>query len=296
MMSPKSLAQTFTGDFNMKTLQYAFIGFLLALNAGHAQGFPAPVTPFVSDHADLIDTETEARITGELRRLRQDRGTEMAVVTIESRAKYGDSTSLEAFATGLLNDWAIGNADRNDGILFLVSRDDRETRIELGAGYTPVYDDRMKTVIDHTIIPHFRTGNFADGIEAGVLDIIKRSDLGFEDPPVSPQNWFSANKGLLIFGLMASLIGFLTFRNRLQDAVQGLRRCPTCGQRTLSVQRSSKIDPDLETEGIEERTLWCSNCDYRRQTRRKLPRKTLSTGSGSFGGGRSSGGGASGRW
>lgn len=280
----------------MRILQFAFIVFFLTFNVGHAQDFPAPVTPFVSDHADLIDPETEARITAELRLLRQERGTEMAVVTIGSRAEYGDATSIETFATGLFNDWAIGNADRNDGILFLVSSDDRETRIELGAGYAPIYDDRMKAVIDHTIVPHFRAGNFADGIEAGVLEIIKRSNLGFQDPPADPRNWLSANKGLLIFGLMAGLIGFLTFRNRLQDAVQGLRRCPTCGERGLSVRRSATKDPDLESEGIEERTIRCSNCEYRRDTRRRLPRKRLSTGSGSFGGGRSGGGGASGRW
>lgn len=277
-------------------LRYVFIAFLLALDAGHAQDFPAPVTPFVSDHADLIDSRTEARITAELRGLRQDRGTEMAVVTIESRARYGGEASLEAFATGLFNDWAIGDPDRSDGILFLVSRDDRETRVELGAGYTPVYDDRMKTVIDHTIIPHFRSGDFSAGIEAGVLEIIKRTDFAFVDQPIKNQNWFSTNGGLLVFGLAAVLIGSLAFRNRLQDAAQGLRRCPSCGQRFLSVQRRSKKDPDLESEGIEERTLWCGNCDYRRETRRSLPRKRLSIGSGSFGGGRSDGGGASGRW
>ncbi len=280
----------------MRFLQIVFIVLLLIVNAVHAQDFPAPRTPFVSDHADLIDTETEARISTELRRLRQERGTEMAVVTIESRARYAGNTSLEAFATGLFNDWAIGNAARNDGILFLVSRDDQETRVELGAGYAPVYDDRMKTVIDHTIIPHFRSGDFSAGIEAGVLEIIKRTDSAFVDQPIKNQSWFSANKGLLVFGLAAVLIGFLVFRNRLLDAMQSRRRCPTCGQRTLSVKRSSPKEPDLEVDGIEERIVWCSNCDFRQQTRRSLPRKRLSTGTGSFGGGRSGGGGASGRW
>lgn len=280
----------------MKILVAVIYAFYLSFNATHAQDFPAPQTPFVSDFADLIDAATEAGITRELRTLKQERGTEMVVVTIESRAEYGGDTSLETFSTGLFNDWGVGDADRDDGILFLVSRDDRETRIELGAGYAPIYDDRMKTVIDNTIVPHFRQDDFAAGIDAGVLEIVKRTDFAFVGYPIERQSWFNANRGMLLFGSMLSLIAFLKFRGKLQDSLQRFRRCPTCGNRTISVRRSSTKDPDLDTDGVEERTVWCSNCDYRQQTRRTVPRKRLSTGSGSFGGGRSSGGGASGRW
>jgi uncharacterized protein len=280
----------------MRILVAVIYSFYLSLNATHAQDLPAPQTPFVSDLADLIDAETESGITRELRTLKQERGTEMAVVTIDSRATYGGDTSLEAFSTGLFNDWGIGDADRNDGILFLVSRDDRETRIELGAGYAPIYDDRMKAVIDNTIMPHFRQGDFAAGIDAGVLEIIKRTEFAFADSPAERQSWFNTNRGLLLFGSMLSLIAFIKFRGKLQDLTQRFRRCPTCGHRTISVRRTSTKDPDLDSDGVEERSVWCNNCDYRRQNRRTVPRKRLSTGSGSFGGGRSSGGGASGRW
>jgi len=270
--------------------------FLTTVNVAHAQTFPAPLTPYVSDFADLIDPETEARITADLRKLRQERGTELAVVTIESRAKYGDAGTLESFATALFNDWGIGNATRNDGILFLVSRDDRETRIELGAGYSPVYDDRMKTVIDHTIIPYFREGNFSAGIEAGVLEIGKRTDFAFTDAPPVRKSWLRANMGLLVFGLMAVVIGFLSLRRRLWDMAQKLRRCPSCGQKTLSTRRNTIRPADRTTSGLEERLVWCTNCDYRNTTTRVLPRIRSHRSGGSFGGGRSGGGGASGKW
>lgn len=280
----------------MKILTFVFYAFCTLSSAALAQSLPAPLTPFVSDHADLIAPKTEAAITKELRALKQERGAEMVVVTIKSRTTYGDDSSLEAFATKLFNDWGIGDKNRNDGILFLVSRDDRETRIELGAGYAPIYDDRMKAVIDNTIVPHFRRGDFATGIDAGVLEIIKRTDYAFVDAPTVPKSWLNANKGLLFFSLTVGLITLLKFRGKLRDSVQRLRRCPTCGNRTISVRRRSTASPDLDVEGAEERTVWCSSCDYYRQTRRTIPRKRLSTGSGSFGGGRSGGGGASGRW
>lgn len=73
-----------------------------------SQDFPEPVSPFVNDFANLIDETTEAPIASELRTLRQGRGTEMTVVTLDSRGSYGDSGTLESFSTAMFNAWGIG--------------------------------------------------------------------------------------------------------------------------------------------------------------------------------------------
>lgn len=146
-----------------------------------AQGLPGHTSTFVNDFADLLDPETEARLTALLKQVKQDRGVEMTVVTINSRNDYGQYDAIEPFATALFNAWGVGNPKRNDGIMVLVARDDRDMRIELGAGYPPVFDDRVKTVIDSFFIPWFQQGDFASGIEAGVKETIKRTRLDFTD-------------------------------------------------------------------------------------------------------------------
>ena len=57
----------------------------------------------------------------------------MTIITLESQAPYAPDETLEEFATNLFNNWGIGDAARNDGILVLVLPDDRAMRIELGA-------------------------------------------------------------------------------------------------------------------------------------------------------------------
>jgi uncharacterized protein len=265
-----------------------------------AQDFPTAISPYVNDYADLIDPETEARIASELEQLRRERSVEMTVATISNRTDYGPDTGLEPFATALFNDWGIGKASLDNGILFLISSGDRETRIELGAGFPPEYDDRMKTIIDHTIIPFFRQGQFSQGIESGVLEIIKRTDTAFVDQPSAsgPSSWLNAVSQKLMFVAFAAFIVLLAIRRRLTDTATKWRRCPTCGHRSLDVSREREAASGDAQGMLEHRHIWCTNCDYRDETVRRIVRNRHSGSSsgGGFGGGRSSGGGASGRW
>jgi uncharacterized protein len=150
-----------------------------------AQNYPDYTSTYVNDFAGVLDPPSEARITDMLKAVRAERDVEMTVVTINRRLDYGDSASMEAFATGLFNYWGIGDATRNDGIMILVLVEDREMRIELGAGYPLGFDDRAKRIIEHHFIPWFKQLDYQNGIEAGVAETIKRTKLDSEDMRVS---------------------------------------------------------------------------------------------------------------
>ena len=92
---------------------------------------PKPITPYVTDYADVLSPEDEARITVKLRDLRRDPGNQVAVITMPNRMG-ADLPDIEAYATRLFNSWGIGDAARNDGAMILVVVDDREARLELG--------------------------------------------------------------------------------------------------------------------------------------------------------------------
>lgn len=269
----------------------ASIVLLILPAASFAQNLPQPLTPFVSDFANVIDEETEARISNDLREFREQSGVEFAVVTINSTKDYGDPVEIEPFATGLFNTWGIGDATRNDGILMLVAVEDRAMRLELGSGYPPEEDDRAKRVIDHQIIPFFREARYGEGIEAGVLETIKRIQSGGFEPP-SLIARISEFIPFILFGAFALI---LVFRNKIASGVTRIRRCPNCGQRMLSRQSDTVTAATRDVEGQRMILTRCSNCDYRNERLRVIPRQR-SSGSSGFGGGSSSGGGASGRW
>ena len=294
----------------MRLLHFIVIFVGLASSA-IAQEIPEPLTPYISDYANLIDPETEARLTNRLTELREDLDLELAVVTIETRFDYGNVDSIETFAKNLFNTWGIGNATRNDGALILVARSDREIRVELGSSYGPIFDDRMELVIRHHFIPYFKGDQYAQGIEAGTYEAIKRLQPTYDiTDPSTLENpsvftalkrtsfWRFIQDRLPIF-VFLGILGFLYFENRMRDVLVGLRRCPNCNRRQLQRKRTIESEATEKKRGEEVLETTCSSCEFESTEHRIIPIRTTNSSSssrGGFGGGSSSGGGASGRW
>lgn len=141
---------------------------LLTLLALRVEAAPAPLpTPigFVSDFAGVIDAGTSTRLTNRIRELKQKTGVEIAVVTLQTT----EPDSVPERALRLAEAWKPGDRDKDNGIVFLVSVGDRELFIATGYGIEGALPDGLVGEIrDRTIVPKFRTGDVAGGIEAGV--------------------------------------------------------------------------------------------------------------------------------
>jgi len=263
-----------------------FIIWALTAMGAHAQALPDPISPFVNDFADILPADSEERITQDLQNLRDD-GVEMTVVTVPNIDGYGD---VPGYATALFNKWGVGDAAKNNGILMLVALDNREVFIALGSGYPPKYDDRMDQVFDQYMKSNFQAGQYATGVEAGVLETIARTN----------DNWVDATSkrsyGKIAFWIAFVGIAFMGLRRKLGDAAVRVRRCPTCGNRTMTRERSTTQDPSIGTKGVQTILTRCQNCDYSHRTERALPVRSSRSTSGGFGGGGSSGGGGGGKW
>ncbi len=132
--------------------------------------YPAPVDAYVNDFANVLsDTEAD-EIAQRLGRLYDETGIEAVVVTVPSFSSFGTGDrTLEIFATNLFNTWAIGDSELNNGALIVLAVNDREVRIELGAGYETALDDPVQAIIDEQLIPRFREGDYGGGLRDGAL-------------------------------------------------------------------------------------------------------------------------------
>lgn len=154
----------------------------------HAQTYPDYEELYVNDFANLLTSGEEADIREKLIGLRERDGIEFTVVTIELMSNYGYVGAIEPFATGLFNAWGVGDARRNDGVMMLVSRFDREMRIEVGSGYGASKNSPMKRIIDNVILPEFRNDAYSAGIKKGVDAVI--FDLTGQAPQGVNPIWF----------------------------------------------------------------------------------------------------------
>jgi len=274
--------------------------FILLPTFTYAQNYPDFESVYVNDYASVIDAQTEKRLINQLKSLRKEHGVEATILTIDSRKNDGDNTSIESFATTLFNKWGIGNADNNDGILILVVRGDREMRVELGSGYGSGFNRAAKETIDDYFLPSFRKDNYAEGIERGTSEIIRRIALPFAEGRPEPAKSEHSGKTGTSIAIFLGMIGFVFFalRRKIGDFMVRFKRCPNCGRKGLHRNRITQYSATRTTAGQGKSTTTCDYCDYYKTDIYIIPRLPTrsSSSSGSFGGGSSSGGGASGRW
>lgn len=274
-----------------------FLFLLFFASAAAAQTYPDPQTTTVNDFADLLAAPEEVFLSKQLARLRRETGVEMTVVTLTRKSDYSQNQTLEQFATGLFNNWGIGNATRNDGVLILVLRDDREMRIELGAAYARTWDSTARHIVNSDFLPAFKNGDYPNGIKTGTKAVIDDIIMPFragEDSPVKSQD---DELPLFLFAAFAIFVVVMKGRDFLGDVLARFRKCPNCGQRSIRQSRRVILRPTTSMPGSGVRRVECSYCGYNEEFSYYIAQVSNSSGSsGGFGGGRSGGGGASGRW
>jgi uncharacterized protein len=156
----------------MARLIFVFLIALALLPAvGHAAEpvFPA-LTGRVVDGAMLLDAGTRDRLDAKSAELERKTGRQFVVVTLPSLQGY----EIEDFGYRLGRSWGIGEKDKNTGALLIVAPKERAVRIEAGYGVEGLLTDAVsRLIIENAILPRFRAGDFAGGIERGTDDIMQ---------------------------------------------------------------------------------------------------------------------------
>ena len=136
---------------------------------------------FVVDQAKMTDEETKGKINEISKFLFSKEKIPIYVVTIDSLEEHNARKhSIESYAAALFDDWGIGFEYHNYGILFLISKNDRKVRIELGKSWKNRHNREMDRIMNELIIPNFKEGKFQQGIMDGVTALKE-----FVDPPLS---------------------------------------------------------------------------------------------------------------
>jgi uncharacterized protein len=163
----------------------------------------------VNDTAGMLSEAERERIEEKAAALEAATGAQLAVLTIASL----EGEPIEAYALRVAEAWQLGRREHDDGVLLLVARDDRALRLEVGYGLEATLPDAVcRRIIDNVIVPRFRDGSFAAGIESGVdavgAAIQGREVVPAEAPPAGQTAPMLAWPGRLLFlGVFAVVVG-----------------------------------------------------------------------------------------
>ena len=127
----------------------------------------------VNDLAGVLSPAARERLETKLRDLEVRTGAQVAVLLIPSL----EGEPLEPYSVHVAQTWKLGRKGVDDGVLFLVAKNDRKMRIEVGYGLEPKLTDALsREILDERVRPRFRAGDFEGGVEAGVNAIAATID------------------------------------------------------------------------------------------------------------------------
>src|SRR5690606_21850836 len=110
------------------------------------------------------------------------KGAQLAVLIVPTT---GDDT-VETYARRVFDAWKLGREGVDDGILFLVAKDDRRLRIEVGYGLEGAVPDLLAgRIIREQVTPRFKQGDYSGGVVAGVDSLVALVEGEALPPPAA---------------------------------------------------------------------------------------------------------------
>ncbi|MBI5099789.1 MAG: TPM domain-containing protein [Nitrospirae bacterium] len=123
----------------------------------------------VVDLAGIINDDVEAKLNGYLLELEQKTTAQFIVLTINSL----EGESLDDFSIKIAHEkWKLGQKGKDNGVLLLVSLQDRKYRFEVGYGLESILPDSLVGSMGREyLVPYFRDGDYSRGIYTAVLAV-----------------------------------------------------------------------------------------------------------------------------
>jgi uncharacterized protein len=177
-----------------------------------AYGLDVPrLQSYVNDYAGMISPSAKSKIEEGLKAFEQSDSTQVVILTIPSL----EGENIEEFSIKVAEAWKIGQQQKDNGVLLIVSKQERKIRIEVGRGLEGRLTDLMAgRIIDQVIKPRFKQGDFDGGFITGTSALIAatRGEFKAEQRPIQRrQKDFPPLLGFLpFFGISVLVLGSLS--------------------------------------------------------------------------------------
>src|SRR5258706_107367 len=165
-----------------------------------------PLSAHVTDLTGTLSAQQIRDLESRLAAFERGKGSQIAVLMLPSTAPE----TIEEYSIRLADAWKIGRARVDDGVILVVAKNDRKVRVEVGRGLEGAIPDAIaKRVVSEVITPHFRSGDFYGGIDAGtgaLMKLIEGEGLPAPQPGVTVNGVHRTIDFQTIFLLFVALV------------------------------------------------------------------------------------------
>ena len=137
---------------------------MVSISFVSAVNLPSPTDKYVDDFAGVLSAGQVEELRGLFAEVDQNTTAEVVFVSdVECASKGGQSQ----YATDLINNWKVGKADKNNGLLILYCQTENKIWVTTGYGLEGILpDSKVGRLLDENYVPLRDSGNVSDGIIA----------------------------------------------------------------------------------------------------------------------------------
>src|ERR1043166_3321644 len=144
---------------------------------------PPTPTQWFTDEAGLLSGSDAAALNEKLRAFEQSSGAQFIIYVFKALAGGPD----EDFTIRGAQNWKVGNKKYDNGLILFVFVQERKFRFEVGYGLEGAVTDAFSSNVERNyLIPHFRQGDYAGGLNAATDAVMAK--IRGKDPPRPPVN------------------------------------------------------------------------------------------------------------
>jgi uncharacterized protein len=191
--------------------------FTVKINAQNIPDRPNP-PKLVNDFVNLIPDNQEQVLEQKLVAYNDSTSTQITVVIVQNLS----GTDPADFSFKLGEKWGVGQKGKNNGMVFLISMEERAAFIATGYGLEEKIPDAIaKRIIQNTVIPNFQKQQFYLGIDEATTQIMQRLSGTFQAEPNGKKG---KSKGLSYIIIIVIIIFIIIMISRGKGGGGGLGR------------------------------------------------------------------------
>lgn len=194
----------------MKLLKVGFLIIILnLLFSGVALAkaeVPNPVGDiYVQDFANVLSPEQKSTMISLAKSLDKKTSAQVGVLVVDS---IGDST-IEEFSNEAFNKFKLGDKEKNNGVLFVLSVKDKKMRIEVGYGLEGrIPDGKAGRILDEKAVPYLEKGEVGKAVYETYFELVNvaTSEYTTEDGSLEKTESSPINPIIIIIIVIALVI------------------------------------------------------------------------------------------
>jgi uncharacterized protein len=162
----------------MKKIACLFLFFIICnvafaqstFNAKDLLNPPTGTQQLVNDYAGVLTSDQKRALESKLVQFDDSTSTQIVVVIVPNIGDY----EIADYGVKLGRAWGVGGKEFSNGVVLLISKDDRKLNISTGYGVEGALPDvTCKHIIEELILPNFKGNDYYRGIEEGTDAIIR---------------------------------------------------------------------------------------------------------------------------